>query len=219
MKNNGVRSTFESLVKFDADDGAAAGCLLFATLMFVVTITVAHGEIIGGIAFLLSTLFTWTIFVMSEGVRHRGIRSIRLALVALAMYGVWMVSFPSSFSSSAGKFDIPLLVIAAIVLLVGEAIYWVDKKRPCKGESRMWFTAERKCIALCKGALLAFGGYGACSLSVKAYHAAQENYGVFAQVITWVLIGIAVIAIAYGYIWLNSLKYRSKEKPKTRRAR
>lgn len=111
---------------------------------------------------------------------------------------------------------IPLLAIGITILAVGEVIFYFEKVKPNKNDSRFWFTAKRKLGCLGESTLIVVSAAGLITLIpnlIESIGANQEAILHWLGVIgVWVIILAGIGAAIYAYIWMNSMKYRKVKK-------
>jgi len=108
-------------------------------------------------------------------------------------------------------FKIWLLIIS--IIIVAELIFLLfDKKKPKKKENKFWFTVKRKGISYIPSTFVWIESIGAFELGKRGIPYIRKYYP---EIVKWLgYVGITIIVIAiiltilYGYIKLNSLKYK-----------
>jgi hypothetical protein len=99
------------------------------------------------------------------------------------------------------------------VVIVAELIFLLfDNKKPKKKENKFWFTAKRKGIAYLESAFIILEVNGLYQLGKRGIPYIKRYYP---EIVKWLgYVGITIIILAivigvlYGYIYLNSLKYK-----------
>ena len=101
-----------------------------------------------------------------------------------------------------------LLLFAIAIIVIVEILFLLDKEKPSKKVNKLWFTINKKFEALIETILLiSVVNLGLIvNECVKKY--SQEIIGITINLIGIVGILVVVCVIVYGYIKLNSLKYR-----------
>ena len=115
---------------------------------------------------------------------------------------------------------IGILVAGVMVLIVAEVFFWLDKKRPKKNQSKIWFTVERKIVALGEASFFVVLVIGAYRYIVKGFafisRVAPDLSDWFARYGAAVAVGIVIVGtgiiVAVGFVYINSLKYRKERK-------
>lgn len=97
------------------------------------------------------------------------------------------------------------------VLILGEIIYWLADDKPTKKENIMSFTLKIKSIAI----LMSVSLFGLPAFLISLYQKFPKEMSETLRNIFWGIIayGIPVaifIICIYGWIYLNSYKYRKK---------
>ena len=103
--------------------------------------------------------------------------------------------------------QIPLIIIAVSILIVTEIIFLFDKAQPNAEDNKICFTFKRKLICYIDVVFI---------LSIIGVFVWAYNF--FIPITEWVSVfaiytiyAIIVVIALYGYIWLNSKKYRKKD--------
>lgn len=140
-------------------------------------------------------------------------------------YAPLVIAFAVIFGAYGFQYFAGLSLVTYLVMIVGsvavaEIIFFADPQKPKGKDNRFWFTAQVK--AECYVDVL-FGWFIVGSI-VGIYNIVAQNAESYGKAIidTVMVYGIYPVAIVvgalaiYGYIYLNSLKYRKlpKEEPK-----
>jgi MFS family permease len=106
-----------------------------------------------------------------------------------------------------------LVFVGVVLLIITEIVFLkFDSKTPEPNQSKIQFTLERKALAILESTIIIgsiIGMYRSISI-VSPYVAWLKSYG--ATGLNFIGWGTTIILIFYGYIWLNSLKYKLSEK-------
>lgn len=108
--------------------------------------------------------------------------------------------------------EFPLWIIGIATLVLGEIVFWRDKKAYDPYENRMYFTFKRKLTALAKVFAVFQVVNGLSSVITRLWTFIQLHYTAIINALTFLVIAIVILGIALLFLWLNSLKYRKNGK-------
>lgn len=163
-----------------------------------------------------------TVFVVVTAGFDSNLLGFFLPLIYLCVFSVLIMfqlrreeSFFGITIFSVFGFIYFMLALASnwVVLLLGifavtELIYWfLDDKVPEKTHNKMWFTVTRKLEAFIQAIILIFTGiwFAVIAKYIKVFELP------FATIGFYLLMIFGVVGFAYGFVWLNSLKYKNKK--------
>jgi MFS family permease len=108
----------------------------------------------------------------------------------------------------------PLWLFVPAIIVFAEVLFYFDNKKLRDGQSKYWFTLERKAEALFESLVIIVNmmNFWVLSQKVDFYAILMQNCHIIVQaiyIIGLAAVGITAIAI---WIWLNSLKYNTEQK-------
>ena len=124
---------------------------------------------------------------------------------------IFAVSYFSAYFAVTSQV-VPLWATGLAILAIGEIIFYFEEAEPKKNDSKLWFTAKRKLGCLGEASLIVVNVVALISQVPNIVKWIGYNYSGIAYWIGvlgfWLICIVAVGAVALGYIWLNSQKYR-----------
>ncbi len=133
--------------------------------------------------------------------------SIPLQLIFLSIF--LLVYFIPTF--------IPLWLLIILLIIFTEVLFWFDKQKISKHQSKFWFTVIKKLEALFE-ALVVLSILNTIRIFIKSviylFHKILNITIPWKIIFTWLgYIGIVVLSIAllYLYVKINSVKYNNKK--------
>ena len=106
---------------------------------------------------------------------------------------------------------LPIWILIIIILVILEIYFWMDKSKPKNKKNIIWFTLGKKLEALIES----IATLGVLNLIRISYERLKVLFIDWNEILKWTgyigagIIGLAIIClIIYGYLKLNSLKYR-----------
>jgi hypothetical protein len=145
--------------------------------------------------------------------------AVGLAVELAVGLAVGLVGVLTQLASSSTSLE--WIAILAAILVITEVLFWIfDKSKPNKEESKIGFTIKRKGLAFLEALYLFGNGLGALEIISKVPQILAPVSSFFAIYGLSISKGISIIAVAIiaiaEYIWLNSLKYRTRGPGKPR---
>jgi hypothetical protein len=126
------------------------------------------------------------------------------------------------FNVASGYIDfLPFIILT---LILSEIFFWLDKKKPQKGDKVMEYTFWRKLDQIAESII--WVGMSMTVFKVRdeivnvfgqIFNFFAQNFQFIIQILTWIGIIALIVGGTYAFVWVNSLKYRNVKKKKVKR--
>ena len=129
-----------------------------------------------------------------------------VAMLAVGLVAGSVLGFVYIAPILCGLGGLPVKIL--VFFMIMEMIYLLDKRKPSKNAGVFWFTVKRK-IDSGFDVLIMIGVLGMVKLLCDVI---SEYNELFMRVFGWVGIGMVGLVLLYGYVKLNSLRYKKRWK-------
>lgn len=102
----------------------------------------------------------------------------------------------------------PIWLFILMSILLGEIIFFLDKKKPKRKDNVLWFTSKRKGLSLFISSIILITISGLINSIRKFIEFIRERWEILLKIFGYVGIVIIILGAIWLFIWLNSLKYK-----------
>jgi MFS family permease len=177
---------------------------LVISLIFGLVYGLVSGLIFGlvsGLIFgLVSGLVSGLVYVLVFGLFSGLVSGLVYGLVFGLFSGLIKIVIPAVF--------FPLWLFVALVIIIGEILFLMDRRKPCKKENRWWFVIKLKVESLFESLLILTNVLNIIYIVENVRINGEQYYPIITSILQFIGYGTIIITAIVIWLYLNKLRYR-----------